>query len=190
MNLKRKTLKEVGFLCACTALPLLAACAASGGNEVSAYVTTADRAYDLAKDTLSFTSAPAGNGAALVRLDAATRYQEMDGFGAAITGATSYNLSLMPEEVRKQFLQDTFSPSKYGFSYVRVPIGCSDFSLSDYTCCDTKGIENFALTLEDTKYLIPTLKEILAINPDLKILSVDAVAPTAETSTSPVFRHP
>ena len=171
MNLKRKTLKEVGFLCACTALPLLAACTASGGNEVSAYVTTADRAYDLAKDTLSFTSAPAGNGAALVRLDAATRYQEMDGFGAAITGSTSYNLSLMPEEVRKQFLAETFSPDRYGFSYVRVPIGCSDFSLSDYTCCDTPGIENFALTTEETKYIIPTLKEILAINSDLKILA-------------------
>lgn len=171
MNLKKKTLRGAGFLCACTVSTLLASCAASGGNEVSAYVTTADRVYDLAKDTLNFTPSAGEAGTAVIRLDAATRYQTMDGFGAAITGATSYNLSLMPEEVRKQFLADTFSPDKYGFSYVRVPIGCSDFSLSDYTCCDTPGIENFALTLEETKYIIPTLKEILAINPDLKILA-------------------
>ena len=118
-------------MCACTVSTLLASCAASGGNEVSAYVTTADRVYDLAKDTLNFTPSAGEAGTAVIRLDAATRYQTMDGFGAAITGATSYNLSLMPEEVRKQFLADTFSPDKYGFSYVRVPIGCSDFSLSD-----------------------------------------------------------
>ena len=170
MNLKRKTLKELGFLCACTVLPLYASCSGSAGNEVTGYVTTSDRSYDLVADTLSFSETPA-EVSAVVRLDAATRYQSIDGFGAAITGATGYNLSLMPEEVRKQFLQDTFSPSKYGFSYVRVPIGCSDFSLSDYTCCDTMGIDNLALPLEDTKYLIPKLKEILAINPDLKILA-------------------
>lgn len=45
------------------------------------------------------------------------RYQEIDGFGAAITGSTAYNLSLMPAEARHQFLQETFAPDKFGFSY-------------------------------------------------------------------------
>ena len=42
--------------------------------------------------------------------------------------------------------------------------------LSEYTCCDTEGLENFALQNEETKYIIPILKEILAINPTIKIL--------------------
>jgi len=83
----------------------------------------------------------------------------------------------MPQEKRKAFLEETFSPDRYGFSYVRVPIGCSDFSLSDYTCCDVEGIENFALTKEETEYIIPILKEILAINPDLKIMGTPWTCP-------------
>jgi glucosylceramidase len=56
-----------------------------------------------------------------------------------------------------------------GYSYIRISIGCSDFSLSEYTCWDNKEA-GFALTLEETDYVIPVLKEILAINPSLKIL--------------------
>ena len=50
-------------------------------------------------------------------------------------------------------------------------MGCSDFSLSEYTHCDTKGIENFALHTEDKTYVIPVLKEILAIRPDIRIMA-------------------
>jgi glucosylceramidase len=96
----------------------------------------------------------------------------MDGFGAAITGSTAYNLLKMRAEDRAVFFKETFSVSEgLGFSYVRVSIGCSDFSLSEYTCCDTEGIENFALQSEEREYIIPILKEILAINPNLKIMA-------------------
>jgi glucosylceramidase len=95
----------------------------------------------------------------------------MDGFGAAITGSAAYNLLQMQPADRDSFLRQTFSPEEgFGWSYVRIAIGCSDFSLSEYTCCDEEGIENFALTAEETEYVIPVLKEILAINPDLKII--------------------
>ena len=64
-------------MCACTVSTLLASCAASGGNEVSAYVTTADRVYDLAKDTLNFTPSAGEAGTAVIRLDAATTQEEL-----------------------------------------------------------------------------------------------------------------
>ena len=60
---------------------------------------------------------------------------------------------------------------------MRVSIGCSDFSLSEYTLCDEPGIEHFALTVEETKYVIPALKEILAINPALKIMGTPWTCP-------------
>ncbi len=98
-------------------------------------------------------------------------FQTMDGFGAAVTGSSCYNLMQMKPADRKAFLQRTFSPKKgLGFSYIRISIGCSDFSLSEFTCCDTPGIEHFALTSEDLDYVIPILKEILAINPKILIL--------------------
>src|SRR5690606_40772324 len=51
-----------------------------------------------------------------------------------------------------------------------IAIGCSDFSLSEYSLCDKPGIENFALQSEELEYVIPVLKEILAINPNIKII--------------------
>lgn len=148
------------------------------GNEAGVYLLLTDvtRTYDLTQDSIDF----GGEGlpdALNIQIDPQQRFQCIDGFGAAITGATAYNLSLMPAEKRRAFLEETFSPRKYGFSYVRVSIGCSDFSLSDYTCCDKKGIENFSLTAEETDYVIPALKEILAINPDLKIMATPWTAP-------------
>lgn len=102
------------------------------------------------------------------------RYQTFDGFGAAITGASAYNLSKMPADRRHKLLVETFSLSEgMGYSYVRVPIGGSDFNARsnyDYTCCDTKGIENFALCSDERDYIIPILHEILAINPELKVM--------------------
>ena len=113
-----------------------------------------------------------------VTLNPATRYQEMDGFGAAITGSTGYNLMQMTQENRTKFLTETFSDKEgYGFSYVRIAIGCSDFSFSEFTCCDEKGLEHFALPMEDTKYVIPILKEILAINPAVKIIAAPWTCP-------------
>src|SRR5690606_26521466 len=51
-----------------------------------------------------------------------------------------------------------------------IAIGCSDFSLSEYSLCDKPGIEHFALQSEERDYIIPVLKEILAINPSIKII--------------------
>ena len=103
---------------------------------------------------------------------------EMDGFGAAITGSTGYNLMQMTQENRTKFLTETFSDKEgYGFSYVRIAIGCSDFSFSEFTCCDEKGLEHFALPMEDTKYVIPILKEILAINPAVKVIAAPWTCP-------------
>ena len=78
----------------------------------------------------------------------------------------------MKPDDRKAFLTKTFSDKDgFGFSYIRIAIGCSDFSLSEYTCCDEEGIANFALQSEEKDYVIPILKEILAINPSIKIMA-------------------
>ena len=117
---------------------------------------------DLTRDAVNFSSkdnlAPTS-----ITLDPTEQFQTMDGFGVAITGATCFNLLQMKPADRHAFLTETFSDDKgFGFSYIRISIGCSDFSLSEYTCCDTKGIENFALQSEEKNYILPILKEILA----------------------------
>ena len=143
---------------------------AEPGGTIRAYTVSANGIHRLEVSELPGETASASD--ATVTLLPEQKYQTIDGFGFAITGSTGYNLSKMKAEDRRAFLTRTFSPEHgYGASYVRVPIGCSDFSLSNYTCCDTPGIENFALTDEETKYIIPALKEILEINPSVKIIS-------------------
>lgn len=139
-------------------------------QEVKVLVTTNDRSKDLEQTTLQIKGEPADN-AAVITLDPATKYQTMDGFGAAVTGSSCYNLMQMTPADRNKFLTETFSVENgFGHSYIRISIGCSDFSLDEYTCCDVPGIENFALQSEELEYVIPILKEILAINPNILIM--------------------
>ncbi len=139
-------------------------------GEVSVYLTTSDLTFDFERQSTPFGEVEASAGVSIV-LDPAQRYQEMDGFGAAITGSSCYNLLQMDPVKRSEFLTKVFSHELgMGYSYIRIAIGCSDFSLSEFTCCDTPGIENFALPSEDLEYVIPVLKEILEINPTIKIL--------------------
>ena len=143
-------------------------------GDVAIYTTTSSLTRDLTRDAVNFS--PKDNLApTTITLNPAEQYQTMDGFGAAITGSTCYNLLLMKPADRHAFLTETFSDKDgFGFSYIRISIGCSDFSLSEYTCCDTKGIENFALQSEEKDYI---LKEILAINPSIKVIAAPWTCP-------------
>ena len=146
-------------------------------GDVKALTTTDNRSKDLTESFISFSTTD-NMSPSTIRLKASEEFQTIDGFGAAITGSTAYNLLKMQPTDRAAFLKQTFSHSEgYGMSYIRICIGCSDFSLSEYTCCDKEGIENFALTDEETKYVIPVLKEILTYNPELKIMASPWTAP-------------
>ena len=179
MNIKSTLLSLLGWVA------VLAACGSDSPGEqpgqpetptppatgdVTLFVTTNNRSEDFARKSIAFGEKD-NMSPTTVTLLPATRYQTMDGFGAAITGSTCYNLMKMTPADRTKFLTETFSDKEgMGYSYIRIAIGCSDFSLSEYTCCDTKGIENFALQSEEKEYILPILKEIKKINPSVKVL--------------------
>lgn len=141
-------------------------------KKVEIYVTTADKSKIFEKHIVKTSSKPVSKLYANINLDSQKTFQEIDGFGVAITGSTCYNLLKMSPKNRKKLLKETFNPKTgMGFSYIRISLGCSDFSLEEYTYCDEPGIENFAIHELDKKYLLPVLKEILAINPNIKILA-------------------
>ena len=144
-------------------------------EQVRIYTTTAD-----GKKQLEYTTAQSlrTKTSRHITLMPATVYQEMDGFGYAITYSACYNLMQMAPADRRSFLTRTYSRTEgYGVSYARISIGCSDFSSTEYSLCDTPGLENFRLYSDETKYVIPILKEILAINPDLKIMAAPWTCP-------------
>lgn len=139
-------------------------------GDITIYTTTNTRSQDFAKGFIDF-STKFNMSPNTITLDPTQKFQTMDGFGVAITGSTCYNLMKMNKEDRTKFLTETFSDEKgMGMNYIRIAIGCSDFSLSEYTCWDKEGKENFALQSEEKQYILPVLKEILAINPSIKIM--------------------
>lgn len=163
-----KTLFVCSYSC------LLLACG-TDGNQVDVYTTTADKVRAMYHSTVplqEFTDKSGKEQPNLITIDPGVQYQEMDGFGVAITGSSCYNLLRMTDEDRENLLRETFDPVQgYGFSYIRISIGCSDFSLDEYTCCDTPGIEHFAIHELDKRDLFPILRQIRAINPEVKIMA-------------------
>lgn len=139
-------------------------------QKASMLVTTADGRLSLQQSRQAFVDKPMPD-AHILTLQPGNTFQTIDGFGAAITYSAAYNLMKMSTADRHRLLVKTFSPKKgYGWSYVRVSIGCSDFSSTEYTCCDTPGLENFKLQSDETDYVIPILLEVLKINPRVRIL--------------------
>jgi len=159
-------------LSSCKAEELISPIVTPVKGDVEVYVTTANKSMLFTSVPLNFNTKPNMAVETTITMKPSETFQEIDGFGAAITGSTCYNLLKMNVENRTKLLKETFDPvSGMGYSYIRISIGCSDFSLDEYTCCDTPGIENFTIHALDKRDLFPILKEILAINPNVKILA-------------------
>jgi len=97
-------------------------------------------------------------------------YQEILGFGGALTDATAISFYKLPEEKRAELLKEYFSEEGSNYNIIRLPIGSSDFSEKPYSYSTKKDLSDFSIEV-DKKYRIPMIKEILKINPNIKFLS-------------------
>ncbi len=95
------------------------------------------------------------------------------GLGVAITGSSCYNLALMKPDERRRLLEELYGKEGFGLSIARISVGASDYSAELYTYDDVEGdveLKHFSVA-RDEKYIIPMIKEILAVNPELKIFA-------------------
>jgi len=137
--------------------------------------------YEASRELEFMTSA---NTDPTIVVDTTQRYQEIDGFGNCLTGGSAILLNNMSQPERTRLLRELFSSdgSGIGISYLRITIGASDLSDRVFTYCDLPPgetdpqMEHFSIEPERAD-LIPVLKEILAINPSLKILGSPWTAP-------------
>lgn len=117
-------------------------------------------------------------------VDTTERFQVIDGFGNCLTGGSAILLNNMDQTARTSLLRELFSPegNGIGISYLRITIGASDLSDRVFTYSDLSPgetdpqMERFSIEPEKPD-LIPVLKEILAINPTLKIMGSPWTAP-------------
>jgi glucosylceramidase len=167
---------------------LLASCSSSiekgGEADVEMWITAGDKSKLLTKTTLSFKENAVDT--VVVEVDTTKRFQSIDGFGYALTGGSAFLMhEKLDAETSKALLKELFltDSSGIGISYLRVSIGASDlddhvFSYNDLPSGKTdKELQYFTLE-EDRKHLIPVLKEILVLNPTIKIMASPWSAPT------------
>jgi len=153
-------------------------------NGITAWITTGDRANLLQKqqDLIPFSSATNTN--PTVDVDSTITYQTVDGFGYTLTGGSAYHINRLSVAQKSSLLQELFGSSEtsIAISYLRVSIGASDlnaevFSYDDMPTGQTDiTLANFNLS-KDTVDVIPLLKEILLINPSIKIMGSPWSAP-------------
>lgn len=120
-----------------------------------------------------------------ITVDPAQTFQTIDGFGNCLTGGSATLLHRMDAASRTKLLKELFTTeaNHIGISYLRISIGASDlsdrvFSYNDLPAGETDPeMARFSLEPERVD-LIPVLKEILAIYPDIKIMGSPWSAPT------------
>lgn len=151
--------------------------------DVSEWVSTADRRLQLApQPDVPFVATPPAHPDVVI--DTQRTYQTIVGFGAALTDASAWLLrNKLGEQRRAAVLRELFGPPPgLNFNMLRLTIGASDFSLKPYTLDDlprggtdpTLRHFNVADNLRD---VIPTTREILAIDPQLQIVASPWSAP-------------
>lgn len=94
--------------------------------------------------------------------------QEFIGFGGAITQSAGVSYQKLPKEKQKSFIIDYFVNCNY--SFCRIPIGSCDFSPEMYSYSNRLDLLDFSIE-QDEKYFVPLLREILEVNPNLKLLA-------------------
>lgn len=122
---------------------------------------------------------------AIIEIDSSQKFQNIDGFGYALTGGSADLINeKLTEQQRTALLRELFlaDGNGIGVSYLRVSIGASDLDDHVFSYCDIPSgqtdpeLKYFTLK-EDRDNLIPVLKEILALNPDIKIMGSPWSAP-------------
>lgn len=153
---------------------------ALAGEPVAVYVTGNDGATHMTRQPdLEFGSGTTA-AALTVTVDPARRYQRITGFGGAFTDSSLYLLSQLPaserETVLERLLDADPSTGSAGLTVMRVPMGSSDFTASGMYNYDDNGglpdptLSNFSIA-HDEAYVLPILREAVAIDPRLRIIA-------------------
>ena len=146
-------------------------------NEVDFWLTKYDGSVKMAKQSgvLAFGSVP--NNYPSILVNESQKFQTIDGFGFSLTGGSAEVINQLNSEKKQELLQKLFGVQENGIaiSYLRISIGASDMDGTTFSYNDIpKGTTDINLAqfslAPDMTNLIPLLKEILAINPTIKIM--------------------
>jgi len=100
-------------------------------------------------------------------------FQEILGFGAALTDAACYLLKDLPSSSRDKFLREFFDPGETGLNVCRICMGSSDYATRPYSYNEgdpDPDMGRFSID-QDRAYILPVLHEVRRWCPDLFVVA-------------------
>jgi len=152
--------------------------------DVEYWLTKNDQSALLQKQSTVLSFGTTSNSYPNIDVDTTQTYQTIDGFGYTLTGGSAYVINLLNATDKNKLLKELFGndSTSISISYLRISIGASDLNANVFTYDDMPSgqvdmnLANFSLSPDNTD-LIPLLKEIIAINPSIKIIATPWSAP-------------
>ncbi|HTE12436.1 MAG TPA: glycoside hydrolase family 30 beta sandwich domain-containing protein [Chitinophagaceae bacterium] len=178
-------------LCACFFI-LMNGCGqinAQSKPGISQWLTNSDRSqlFRLQQNSIPFSTKASTQ--AVIEINEAETFQSIDGFGFALTGGSAQHIIHMSPAARTALLKELFGtdnstvtkqPSgtganQIGISYLRLSIGASDLNDHVFSYDDLPAGQTDTAMLQfdlgpDKENVVPVMKEIVKINPAIKIL--------------------
>ena len=155
------------------------------GPEVEVTQTTSDFSERLARlRSVSF-AGPPPTGLPLITVDESQRYQTFTGVGEAMTDSSAWLINdELSAPTRTALMNDLFGPAGTHYSFALVPMGASDFTRTGqpYTYDDVPAgrsdpqLAQFSIA-HDQPYILPALREMLAVNPQTTVMATPWTAP-------------
>jgi glucosylceramidase len=196
MNLKKymDTIKNIiKFLAMLVFTLLLTKCSTSGqtvavappqdlppalSNEMDFWLTNGNQSAMLQKQTSILAFSNVLNNNSTIDVDDTNSFQTIDGFGFTLTGGSAKVINQLNTQKRQVLLKELFGfdANSIAISYLRLSIGASDLNAEPFSYDDVPSgqtdinLDKFSLAQDKTD-LIPMLKEIVTINPNIKIMA-------------------
>lgn len=146
-------------------------------NDVDFWLTKANGSIKLEKQNTVLGFTTAANTYQNIEVADTQTFQTVDGFGFTLTGGSAHVINQLSSTKKQELLEELFGSSANAVSinYLRISIGASDlnstvFSYNDMPAGQTDlTLANFSLAPDAE--LIQLLKDILVINPNIKIMA-------------------
>ena len=133
---------------------------------------TADTKRFAEEPALKWKPAEASSNEAIV-LDPSRTYQEMLGFGGALTDASAYMINQLDAASREKFLRELYDPSELGLEVTRICVGSSDYAATMYSYDEGDAdpdMKRFSID-HDKAYILPQLRTARKYNPSLYLFA-------------------
>ena len=150
----------------------------AAGPTVQVWLTTSDGSNQLTPQA-NLTFGTVSPNLSTITVNEYQELQQMVGFGAAVTDSSAWLIDdNMSASQRTALMQRLFSPTQgIGLSFVRIPMGASDFSLTGAYSYDDlaagqtdPSLTHFSIN-HDLAYIIPVLQQAHSLNPNLTFMA-------------------